>query len=126
MALFFGRKSDDWGRMFSYNEWIPKLFPKISEFDVLRESAMEYYDRIKVFIRFSFHLDLLSQIYSYVIFYFVSIRILLTSNIKRSIRNMNDTFWICALRKLRKEKMIQNQHIAVVKFLTIKNRHQIS
>lgn len=54
LALFFGRKSDDWGRMFSYNEWIPKLFPKFSEFDILRDGAMKYYDRIKVFIEFEY------------------------------------------------------------------------
>lgn len=44
----FARKSDDWGRMFSYNEWIPKLFPNFSEFNLLRDTAMKYYDCIKV------------------------------------------------------------------------------
>lgn len=48
-ALFFARKGDDWGRMFSYNDWIPKLFPKISEFDILREHSLRYYNCIKVF-----------------------------------------------------------------------------
>lgn len=36
--------------MFSYNEWIPKLFPKMSDYDILREGAMKYHDCIKVFI----------------------------------------------------------------------------
>lgn len=49
-ALFFGRNSDDWGRMFSYNDWISKIFPKISDFDILRDGAMKFYDCIKVFI----------------------------------------------------------------------------
>lgn len=47
-ALLFVRKSDDWGRMFSYSEWIPKLFPNYSEFNLLRDSAMKYHDCIKV------------------------------------------------------------------------------
>lgn len=47
-GFLFSRKSDDWGRMFSYNEWIPKLFPKFSEYDLLRESAMKYHKCIKV------------------------------------------------------------------------------
>lgn len=49
-ALFFVQKSDDWGKMFSYNPWIPKLFPKFSEFDMLRENSMKYYNCIKVCI----------------------------------------------------------------------------
>lgn len=49
-ALFFARKADDWGRMFSYNPLIHKLCPTISEYDILREAAMKYHDRIKVFI----------------------------------------------------------------------------
>lgn len=45
----FVKKSDDWGRMLSYHPMIPKLFPKFSEYDLLRDSSMKYYDCIKVF-----------------------------------------------------------------------------
>ncbi|XP_055317679.1 probable cytochrome P450 304a1, partial [Sitodiplosis mosellana] len=46
-GLLFARKSDDWGRMFSYNPWIPKLFPKFSEYDLLRDTSMKLYKSIK-------------------------------------------------------------------------------
>ncbi|XP_031625482.1 probable cytochrome P450 304a1 [Contarinia nasturtii] len=46
----FGKKGDDWGRMFSYNEWIPKLFPKFSEYNLLRETQMKYYNCMKEII----------------------------------------------------------------------------
>lgn len=34
--------------MFSFSELIPKLFPKFSDFDLLRDVSMKYYDAIKV------------------------------------------------------------------------------
>lgn len=49
----------------------------------------------------------------------VFFRQLSMSNIKHSIRTMNDTFWICISRKSQTPKMIQNHIIAVgSKFLT--------
>lgn len=46
---------DAWGRMFGYNDWIPKLFPNFSEFQLLRDIAMETYGQVKVFsISFDF------------------------------------------------------------------------
>lgn len=45
---YFGRTASLWGRMFSMLWWVPKLFPKWSDYDALRESAMKYYDCIKV------------------------------------------------------------------------------
>lgn len=46
----FAKKGDDWGRMFSFNEWIPKLFPNLSEYNLLRDTAMKFYNLIKVFL----------------------------------------------------------------------------
>lgn len=39
--------------MFSYVDWIPKMFPKFSDYDLLRDLAMKFYDSIEVFITFS-------------------------------------------------------------------------
>lgn len=47
-AYVFMRKSDDWGRMFSYVEMIAKIFPKISDYDLLRRSAQDMYASVKV------------------------------------------------------------------------------
>lgn len=37
-----------WGRLFSILPWLPKYCPEWSEYNILRESAMKYYDCIKV------------------------------------------------------------------------------
>lgn len=42
------RNADDWGRMFSYNEMIAKIFPKISDYDLLRNAAQDMYANVKV------------------------------------------------------------------------------
>lgn len=49
-AYEFVSKGDGWGRMFGYVEWIPKVFPKFSEFELLRNTAMKFYDWVKVTI----------------------------------------------------------------------------
>lgn len=41
---------DAWGRMFTYNEWIAKLFPNFSEYQLLRDFAMQTYAQVKVFL----------------------------------------------------------------------------
>lgn len=47
-AYVFMRKADDWGRMFSYVELIAKVFPKLSDYDLLRNSAQDMYANVKV------------------------------------------------------------------------------
>lgn len=42
---------DSWGRMFGYNEWIPTLFPKISDYALLRDIAMEIYEAVGVLVQ---------------------------------------------------------------------------
>lgn len=41
---------DSWGRMFGYNEWIPTLFPKLSDYDLLRGIAMEIYGAVQALV----------------------------------------------------------------------------
>lgn len=48
-------KSSNWGRLFSHNPWIQRLFPKYSEYDILREASMEFYQRMKVYIMIFSH-----------------------------------------------------------------------
>lgn len=47
-AFTFGEKVSLWGRLFSILPWLPKVLPEWSEYNALRESAMKYYDCIKV------------------------------------------------------------------------------
>lgn len=47
-VLHFGKHASLWGRLFSILWWVPKVFPKSSDYDLLRESAMNYYHCIKV------------------------------------------------------------------------------
>lgn len=49
-AFSFAAKGDSWGRMFGYNEWIHKLFPVFSEYDLLRDISMDAYKKVKVII----------------------------------------------------------------------------
>lgn len=48
IVVFFGKKGDAWGKIFSMCEWTGDLFPKSSGYDELRKSAMQFYESIKV------------------------------------------------------------------------------
>lgn len=47
-AFLFAKKASVWGRLLSILWWVPKVFPKWSDYDLLREASMKYYNCIKV------------------------------------------------------------------------------
>lgn len=47
-AFVFAKNASLWGRLLSILWWVPKVFPKWSDYDLLREASMKYYNCIKV------------------------------------------------------------------------------
>lgn len=112
-ALLFNENIDAWGCMFSYIEWIPKLFPHMSGYSLARDLAMKFYSCIKVFsTNFPETLQFYRICFS-LFFPFEINRRLLMLNIKPTKKIISVTFWLYIWRKSKTPKMTQIQFITV-------------
>lgn len=109
-AILFVKKGDDWGRMFSYVEMIAKVFPKFSDFDILRQSSQDLYYTIKV----RENLPMVSrQKKKYVSFVSSVCRKSSMISSSRLIRTMNATSSTCTSSKWNRRKLKRRVHFAV-------------
>lgn len=116
-AFVFLRKGDDWGRMFSYVEMIAKIFPKTSDYDLLRKSALDMYASIKVIEVRPDHRGKLTRTPLPIIFFIFrfieSFRNSSTSNSNRLIQIMSVIFSTCTSKNWTRRKPKSRVHSVV-------------
>lgn len=106
-AFTFGKKASLWGRLFSILDWVPKVFPNWSEYNMCRETSMVYYDCMKVLQKLSYcHVKICDQGSQYY-------RPLSMSNMQRSTKTTSDISWTNISSRWKTLKMIRPRHSAV-------------